>query len=181
MAQGASLQPEAHGGSTEKIEQAGVSRRFSKAPSAFSIDFVFKVVRKRGPTFAATFAILFTVIAIAQYLFVRHSVYKSSEAQLHQWASEAAAEIGYKDRWNLTAHRQSEEIETPHLFVFTSNGIIVETTGFIPGLFGKVKLVDESILGAPKTLKVPDTGEIWREFAVNGSVPSNDTIHFLKW
>lgn len=136
------------------------------AIDGFSVKFIYRVIRKRAPMFAVVFALLFTFIAVAQYLFVRHGVYKSAELQLQQWADEVAAEIAYKAKWDLTAHRQSEDVQAPHVFVFTSDGIVVETTGFIPGLIGRVKLLDELIFTEPKTVNVAETGETWREFAV---------------
>jgi hypothetical protein len=132
----------------------------------FSPGFVYRAIRKRAPLLAVAFAILFTAIAVAQYLFVRHGVYKSAEVQLHQWADQVVAEIAYKGRWDLSAHRQSGDIEAPHVFVFTSDGIVVETVGFIPGLIGSVQLLDDSIFTQPKTVKVMETGETWREFAI---------------
>jgi hypothetical protein len=131
-----------------------------------SAKFIYRVVRKRAPMFALVFAVLFTTIAVAQYLFVRHGVYRSSELQLQQWADQVATEIGYKDKWDLTAFRQSEEIQAPHVFVFTSDGTVVETVGFIPTLIGRVELPDVSIFTEPKTVKVAETGEIWREYAI---------------
>ena len=132
----------------------------------FSAKFVYRAIRKRAPMFAVVFALLFTIIAFAQYLFVRHGVYKSAELQLQEWADQIAKEIAYKDKWDLTAYRQSEEIKAPHVFVLTSDGVVVETTGFIPGVIGQVKLLDDSIFTEPKTLKVAETGETWREFAI---------------
>jgi hypothetical protein len=120
--------------------------------------FIYRAIRKRAPMFAVAFAVLFTLIAVGQYMFVRHSVYRSAELHLQTLADQVAADIGYKDKWDLTAHRQSEDVQAPHVFVFTSDGIIVETTGFIPGLVGPVRLVDDSIFAEPKTLKVPETG-----------------------
>lgn len=90
--------------------------------------------------FAAVFAVLFTIIAVAQYLFVRHGVYKSSELQSQHWADLVAKEIDYKERWDLTAYRQSEDVQAPHIYVFTSGGTIVETVGFIPGLIGQCQV-----------------------------------------
>ena len=136
------------------------------ATDDFSAKFIYRVIRKRAPMFAVVFALLFSIIAVAQYLFVRHGVYKSAELQLQQWANEVAAEIAYKDKWDLTAHRQSEDVQAPHVFVFTSDGTVIETTGFIPGLIGQAKLLDDSIFTEPKTVKVAETGETWREFAI---------------
>jgi hypothetical protein len=138
----------------------------------FSAKFVYRVIRRRAPIFAVVFALLFTIIAVAQYLFVRHGVYRSAELQLQQWADQVEAEIAYKDKWDLVAHRQSEDVEAPHVFVFTSDGIIVEALGFIPGLIGQAKLLDDSIFTGPKTVMVAETGETWRQFArkVKGGV-----------
>lgn len=132
----------------------------------FSTKFIYRVIRKRAPMFAVVFALLFSIIAVAQYLFVRHGVYKSAELQSQQWADQVATEIAYKDKWDLMAYRRSEDIEAPHIFTFTSDGIVVDTSGFIPGLIGRAKLLDDSIFTEPKTIKVAETGETWREFAV---------------
>jgi hypothetical protein len=136
------------------------------ATDGFSAKFIYKVIRRRAPMFAVVFALLFSIIAIAQYLFVRHGVYKSAELQSQQWADQVATEIAYKDKWDLMAYRGSEDIEAPHIFTFTSDGIVVDTSGFIPGLVGHAKLLDDSIFTEPKTIKVAETGETWREFAV---------------
>jgi uncharacterized protein YuzE len=136
------------------------------ATDGFSARFLYRVIRKRAPMFALVFALLFSIIAVAQYLFVRHGVYKSAELQLQQWTDQVVTEIAYKDKWDLTAFRQSEDIEAPHVFVFTSDGIVVETTGFIPDLIDRAKLLDDSIFTEPKTVKVKETGETWREFAI---------------
>ena|SRR5207249_2718853 len=92
------------------------------APNGFSPKFIFRAIRKRIPMFALAFAVLFTIIADAQYLFVRHEVYKSAELQFEQWADQVAAEIAYEDKWDLAGHRQSGDIQAPHAFVFTSDG-----------------------------------------------------------
>ena len=76
----------------------------------FSTKFIYRVIRKRAPMFAVVFALLFSIIAVAQYLFVRHGVYKSAELQSQQWADEVVAEIAYKDKWDLMAYRQSDDI-----------------------------------------------------------------------
>jgi hypothetical protein len=140
----------------------------SAATDNFSAKFIYRVIRKRAPMFAVVFALLFSLIAVAQYLFVRHGVYKSAELQLQQWTDEVVAEIAYKDKWDLTAFRQSEDIQAPHVFVFTSDGIVVETAGFIPDLIGHAKLLDDSILTEPKTVKVKETGG-----SLKGSYPAN--------
>src|SRR5260370_5790675 len=99
-----------------------------------SARFIYRAIRKRGPMFAVSFALLFTGLAVAQYLFVRHGVYNSAQQQLLQWADQVAAEIGYEDKWNLQAYRQSSDVRAPNTLVFTSDGILIETTGFIPRL-----------------------------------------------
>jgi hypothetical protein len=37
--------------------------------------FVYRVIRKRAPLFATIFAVLFTIIAVAQYAFVRRGIW----------------------------------------------------------------------------------------------------------
>ena len=136
------------------------------ATDGFSAKLIYRVIRRRAPIFAVVFALLFSIIAVAQYLFVRHGVYKSAELQSQQWADQVATEIAYKDKWDLMAYRRSEDIEAPHIFIFASDGIVVDTSGFIPGLVGRAKLLDDLIFTEPKTIKVAETGETWREFAI---------------
>jgi len=131
-----------------------------------SARFIYRVIRKRAPLFAVVFALLFTIIAVAQYLFVRHGVYKSAQHQSRQWADQVADEIGYKGKWDLSAYRQSADVRAPSTLVFTSDGIVIETKGFIPGLIGQVRLLDNSVFDGPKTVNVADTGETWRQLAV---------------
>ncbi len=51
----------------------------SAATDDFPAKFIFRVIRRRAPMFAVVFALLFSIIAIAQYLFARHGVYRSAE------------------------------------------------------------------------------------------------------
>jgi hypothetical protein len=137
-----------------------------EAIDRFSAKFIYRVIRKRAPMFAVVFALLFSIIAVAQYLFVRHGVYKSAELQLQQWADAVAKEIDYKDKWDLKAYRQSEEIEAAHILTFTSDGTVIDTVGYIPRMIGHVRMLDDSIFAEPKTVTVMETGETWREFAI---------------
>jgi len=135
-------------------------------PDALSPQFIYRVARKRAPRFAIIFAILFSAIAFSQYLFVQQGVYGSARRQMEQDAQEVSTEIGYKDHWNLTPFRSSEDVKSPHVFVFTTDGILIETTGYIPGSVGRAALLDPMIFDQPKTVTVSETGETWREFAV---------------
>jgi hypothetical protein len=151
----------------DPVYSSGQGCRMNSSPTdGFSAKFIYRVTRRRAPAFAVVFAVLFTILAIAQYLFVRHGVYRSSELQARGWADQVSTEIAYKDRWDLNAYRQSEDAQAPHIFIFTSGGTIVETIGYIPGLIGRVKLLDDSIFAGPKTVTVSETGEVWREFAI---------------
>lgn len=137
----------------------------SVATDRLSAKFIYSVIRKRAPMFALVFAALFTIIAIAQYLFVRHGIYKSVEDQLSQSADQIVGEIAFKDKWNLSEYRNTADDPAPSVFVFTSEGLLLETSGFIEGFIGQVKLLDDSIFDGPKTVTAEETGETWRMYA----------------
>jgi Putative DNA-binding domain len=60
----------------------------------------------------------------------------------------------------LTGYRNATP-NVPGWLVVSEDGLIIDIEQFIPGLFGKVELLDESIYNSPKTVKT-SSRETWR-------------------
>ena len=120
----------------------------------------FRVASNKLFPLAAILAALFTMCALAQYLYVAHQNRATTEAELEPLAGEIGQEIAFTNSWNLTGFRHSQ-FAAGSYFVFTQEGFQIEMGEFIPGLIDRVAVSDESIYEKPKTVTTP-LGEKWR-------------------
>jgi hypothetical protein len=159
-------------------EHSGASKRKLRTRGALQL-----LRRRRGRLLLAfvTMLLLFAGVAVTQHWFVHAQLYKTTKQELGAWAGEVADEIAFKDKWDLQGYRRAS-ITVPIWFVVTKDGLIVDSEGFIPGLFGHVELPDDSIYTAPQTV-TSAIGEKWRIFGrkvtggsiiVGTSSPQND-------
>lgn len=109
------------------------------------------------------FALLFSLSAAAQYLFIKYQLDKARTSQAETWAAEIVTELAYTTRWELKEFRQADW-EAPNSFVFATNGVLVDVEGFAPGLIPQVTLPDGLSYERPQT-NVSEIGEPWRLFA----------------
>lgn len=131
----------------------------------------YRLASKRIVRFAFVFALLFSLCAAAQFWFVSHQIRVTVEASLESAANRIEQEIGYTNRWNLANYRHAQ-FEGEYYYVFTADGLQIEAGIFIPGLIGRVTLVDESVFERPKTITTL-LGETWRlvgKRVIGGSV-----------
>ncbi len=159
-------------------EQFGSTERRLKAQK------ILYLFRKRAGRFFLVFSILsvvFVCAAIVQGWFVRAQLYQTTKRGLESWAATVAKEIAYKDKWDLSGYRNAL-ILVPSWDVVTKDGLIVDSEGFMSGLFGKAEPMPESFYGKPTTFVSP-IGETWRlfgkkivgGFVVVGISPPEDT------
>jgi hypothetical protein len=140
-------------------EQTGASKRYFRALR------ILQLLRKRRGRLLIAFVIvvlLFAGMAMTQHWFVHAQLYETTKQELGSWAAEVSKEIVFKDKWDLEGYRRAS-ITAPRWYVVTKDGLIVDIEGFIPGLFGRVELPDESVYSAPQTI-VSAVGEKWRLF-----------------
>lgn len=86
---------------------------------------------------ALGFALLSTVTALAQYLFLRSQTAHRAATEFHAWASELIRELDYNGTWDLRKYRQAEW-DVPGCAICTNAGTVLDVQGFVPGLLGKV-------------------------------------------
>lgn len=133
------------------------------------------VVNARSPSFlktptakkirlaSLTFAILVTGCAIAQYWFIYWQTSKTAHQDFQMWADEVKRELREKGGWNLDKFRQADW-SAPGAFLLTTNGLILDIEGFVPGFIGPVSLPDNLIYETPFNF-TSEIGEVWRIFA----------------
>jgi hypothetical protein len=109
------------------------------------------------------FALLFSLSAIAQYLFIKSQLARARTSQAETWGAEINRGIGYSSKWNLKEFRQADW-QAPSAFIFATNGVLVEVDGFTPGLMPPVSLPSGLDYGHPKNY-VSGIGETWRLLA----------------
>lgn len=106
------------------------------------------------------FALLFSLSALAQYLFIRYQLDRARTSQAETWAAEINRAIGYSTKWNLKEFRQADW-EAPSAFIFATNGVLVDMEGFSPGLTPLVSVPSGLDYEHPKDY-VSEIGETWR-------------------
>src|SRR5262249_34352726 len=122
-----------------------------------------QALRKRSGRLFVAFAILalvFAGLALIQHQFVHSQVYRTTTEELASGAEQIAREVTYEDTWDLRDYRDSIGLpgEPSAWYILTRDGLIVDITGFIPGVFGPVHAPEDSIFrGLPTTV-----GETWR-------------------
>jgi schlafen family protein len=109
------------------------------------------------------FTLLFSLSAIAQYLFIKYQLDRARSQEAETWVAEINKAIGYTTKWNLKEFRQADW-EAPSAFIFATNGVLVDLEGFTPGLTPPVALPSGLDYDHPKDY-VSEIGETWRLLA----------------
>src|ERR1700693_3083897 len=120
-------------------------------------------IRRRALWLALSFAFLFTCVAILQFVYVRHQIYKTTHNELENWASEVATAAVYEGKWDVEGYRNVPAM-VPNWYLIAANGLIVDIEEFIPGLIFSVRQPDESLYQSPQTI-TSELGEKWLIYA----------------
>lgn len=116
-------------------------------------------VWRRLSMFAALFALLFSLIAVTEYIFARHEIAEDLAATLRSTVDEATRTLNYTGRWDLTKYRQAD-FQVTQYFVLTADNLLVDVQGFAPGFIRTALPVDDSIYAHPKMVRT-SVGETW--------------------
>jgi hypothetical protein len=81
---------------------------------------------------------LFTFIAIAQTLFVRHEVQQPIIDEQKAWAEEINQQLAYTNEWKLDGYRNAV-LNIPGWFVITADGFVVVSGRSKPAREGRMK------------------------------------------
>jgi hypothetical protein len=113
-------------------------------------------------TVALVFAVLFAVVALGQYMFVRHQLNQQTREDLSSGADELNEELAFRDHWDLSGYRRTSEAPERYL-VRSENGTIIDTGGYPAGLAVPVSLPFRFQDDQPFRL-TSDLGEEWLLF-----------------
>jgi hypothetical protein len=109
------------------------------------------------------FAVLFTVIAAVQYLFIRHQIEQTVGGQLGYWADDLRTTLDRNDILDLAALRRAAPKASAFL-VLASDGTVIATHGFVRGSITYAALPAGSTYDKPVVVK-SSLGEEWHLLA----------------
>lgn len=90
-------------------------------------------------TVALVFAVLFTAVALGQYLFVRHQLNEQTREDLSYGADELNEGLIFRDHWDVSGYRRTSEAPEMYL-VRSETGTIIDTAGYPSGFGLRVSL-----------------------------------------
>jgi len=90
-------------------------------------------------TVALISALLFTAVAVGQYLFLSYQLRQRTRDQLQGWADEMRQDIAFEDAWNLQGYRRTTGGPDTYLVVADS-GTVIDAHGYLPGMLNRVSL-----------------------------------------
>ena len=133
--------------------------------SAFSVRAtqIILTIRRRAIVTTTLFALLFSALAAAQFLFVRHQLFSAAWSDAAESATQVADEIVSSNRLDMEAV-QNAFFPVREWYSVGSNGTILDLEGPHPGVVGSVTLPLETVFHAPQTF-ISAFGETWRMFA----------------
>ncbi len=119
---------------------------------------VSKRVWKQTVLFALVFAVIFSLVAFAQIVFVQFQANEEEVSVLKKTAEEVSNEI-YPGKWDPTGYRQSTVQDTNYI-ILTSDGLLVDFPGFVRGLIVQARAIAEDIYEKPVLMKT-EIGDAW--------------------
>jgi len=105
------------------------------------------------------FAVLFILIAVLQYIFIRHQIQKTVGGQLEYWAEDLQATMDRNDILDLAALRRAAP-KASAFVVLASDGTVIATHGFVRGSIAYAALPVGSAYDKPVVVK-SSLGEEW--------------------
>ncbi len=124
---------------------------------------ILVIVRRRSFVTALLFAFLFSVLAVAQYLFVRYQLFSAARSEAVESAQQIAAEIVGTNGLDLDALRNGF-FPVGEWYIVGNSGAVLDLEGRSPEIVGRVTLPHDLTLGAPQAW-VSEFGEDWRLLA----------------
>jgi hypothetical protein len=126
-------------------------------------------IRRRVIVTTTLFACLFSALAAAQFLFVRHQLFSAARSDAAESATEVADQIVNSNRLDMEAVRNAF-FPVREWYVVGMNGTIIDLEGAHPEIVGSATLPLETVFYAPQTF-ISAFGETWRMFAkkLNGA------------
>lgn len=109
--------------------------------------------------FSVLFALFFSLIVTAEYLFVRHERTQAVASGLRQTVEEVSNALNYTGHWSLINYRQAD-IQAPSYFVFGPDGLLIDIQDFKPGFIVSAIPIQELGYNHPRIITT-SVGEAW--------------------
>ena len=109
------------------------------------------------------FAIFFSLVAFAQFLFVRSQLDRTISVELRRSANAIRREIAYKEKWDLAGFRRWLVDAPSNYVVMASNGLLIDVEDLVPGLLPRVSLPAGIGVGKSSPFE-SSVGERWHLF-----------------
>jgi hypothetical protein len=119
-----------------------------------------KGTRNRLLFLIGLFTILFALIAVLQYRFVRAELRKNDLADMEGWADELVKLVDFQGKWDLAGLRRSIA-EAQSYYVATKDGLLIDMGGMLDGMPAMSTLPPGLIEGTPVNFS-SEIGERWR-------------------
>jgi hypothetical protein len=91
------------------------------------------------------FALLFSVVFVLQYAFVRYQISRSIDDELKSASSQLRSELRFAEKWQIEAFRQANFFEVPNWIIVEKGGTLIDIDGFLPGLIGAVRPLPDDV------------------------------------
>lgn len=118
-----------------------------------------KKLWKQLGKFAVLFAVLFTIIAAAEYLFVRHQRDEAIASGLEQTIADVSDALNLAKSGSTTAYRQAD-IQASSYFVIGPDGLLVDVDNFQPGFLVNAIPPQQIAFNRPEFITT-SIGEVW--------------------
>lgn len=113
---------------------------------------------------ALIFAVLFSLSATSQYLFIENQINKARTSDFDAWSEELKTLLNFTTKWDLHAFRQAEWL-APSCCLVTKSGLLLDVEGFVPGLITEAALPEGLSYDQPLDI-TSEVGETWRVLAL---------------
>ena len=104
-------------------------------------------------------ALLFTAVAVFQYLFLSHQLRQRATDELSDLTDGMKQDIAFNDSWNLEGYRRTSTGAGIYV-VLAENGTLVDTEGYLKGMVAHVSMPFRFDYDRP-FLATSDVGEVW--------------------
>lgn len=111
-------------------------------------------------TLSIVLAILFTLVAAGQYLYLRHQLRQATRGELWDGAESVREAIAFRDKWDLEGYRRTTEVVAGTYFIVTPAGTLIDIIGHPEDLLGRVSLPFHFDYGR-SFRAISDVGEDW--------------------
>ncbi len=156
---------------TQMGEASSMSTSDRQGPAEGGLARTVPVKRRRKTLFLLRslawalpwFALLFSVVFVLQYAFVRYQISRSIDDELRADSGQLKSELKFAETWQIEPFRQAY-LDVPGWIIIDRSGTLIDIDGLLPGLIGTARPLSDDVYQHP-TAAVSSLGEKWLLFA----------------